>query len=261
MSSNRVLLSLLFPIFVSCPSYAGFFTCKSRLSVEETPSHYVSRTIRNNSFVTSRDLRDYVQGFVKGFKDSLFALKSTDVWIDLGGGKGRAIEDYIISRPQISKAAQTVLITYKLGRLFGMPDYFGKVKVLKGRLFEEIPLNEIPKAKLITDYFGVLSYTRDLTKTFNMVFDRLEVGGELYIFSSNVNTIIDKPDGSVHVISMSTMLEGVSGIKMEGKYGILKITKTAEVVHIPELVLTKIDETSRPPFRRFKYLHTEAQSP
>ena len=255
MKFNGLLLALVFPIFVSCPSYAGFFTCKAKLSVAETPANYVSRAIRFNSFITSRDLRDYVRGFEKGFKDSLFALKPTEVWIDLGGGKGRAIEDYIISRPKISDAAQTVLITYKLGRLFGMPDYFGKVKVLKDRLFEEIPLNEIPKAKLITDYFGVLSYTRDLTKSFRMVFDRLEVGGELYIFSSNVNTTIDNPDGSRGVISMSTMLEGVSGIKIEGKYGILKITKKSEEVQVPDLVLTKIDETSKPPHRQFKYLN------
>lgn len=254
MDFKRVFAVLVFPFFVACPTYAGWFSCKEQLSVE-TAAGYVSKVIRRNSFIINRDLHDYARGFHPDFKKSLNSLKPTDTWIDLGGGKGLAIQDYIISRPRITDAAYTVLVTYKLGRLFGIPDYFGKIKLLEGRLFEDIPLREIPRAKLMTDYYGVLSYTRDPSKVLRMIFDRLEYGGELYLYTSNINTVVDDPNGGPHVISFSTMLESISGIKVEGRYGILKITKISPEVLVPDLVLAKIDETSKPPFRRFRIIN------
>lgn len=182
------------------------------------------------------------------FKKSLAALGPADTWIDLGGGKGYAVEDYLRSRSKISEPSQVVLITYVLGRLFGISNYKGKIKLIEGRLFEEIERQELPKAKLFSDVRGITSYTQDLSTTLRTIFDRFAENAEYYIHSSNYHTSIDTPHG---VISLTTFLERIPGLKVEGRFGIIKVTKKTDQIVVPNLILTRYDN-SLPPYRRFK---------
>lgn len=210
----------------------------------------ISRAIKWNLFVTGRTLSEYRQGLHKDFNSSLQALKFNETWIDLGAGKGNAAIDYLKEITATHTSANVVLIAYKLDRWFNLPKFNNKLSVIEGRLFEEIPSVEIPKAKLITDYYGVLSYTRDLSRTLALVFDRLEVGGELYIHSLNSSTLIDFQN---KVYSMTDFLKQIDGLRVEGTNGILKITKLREDVQFSELRLTRLIEEEIPAFRRFSY--------
>ncbi len=245
MHFKLLLAAFVLAFFGLCQSYGAPRNCAQLVGQLEP----VSLAIKNNQFVTVRGLIEYQYGLHPDFKIKLKNLDANDTWIDLGGGKGNAVEDYIKAQSSAATTAQTVLITYKLGRFFGIKKYDGKLKLMDGRLLEDIPLQEIPKAKLMTDFYGVLSYTRDLTKSLNIILNRLILGGELYIHSSPMYTTIVTEAGP---IGLEKFLESISGIRVEGRNGILKVTKTSEIFKVPELTLVRLDETTLPPFRRFE---------
>lgn len=211
----------------------------------------VNKTVKKNSFVTGRSLGEYIQYLFEGFSTSLKNLKPTDHWIDLGAGKGYAAEEYIKSFGTAQSAANVTLITYKLDRWFGISKHQGKLDVLDGRLLENIPKGEIKKAKLMTDVFGVISYTRDLSRALDIIFDRLETGGELYVYSSNTHTLIKTAD---EVITLTQFLSTIPGLKVEGKWGTIRITKLAEEIEVPQLRLIRMNEETVPPSRTFEFL-------
>lgn len=247
MHFKLILGAFLLAFFGLCQSYGAPRNCAQLIK----PLEPVSRAVKNNSFVTVRELFEYQYGLHSDFNVTLKKLSATDTWIDLGGGKGHAVEDYLKTQTSFVAAAQTVLVTYKLGRFFGIKKYGGKLMLLEGRLFEDIPLTEIPKAQLMTDFYGVISYTRDLTKSLNMIFDRLVLGGELYIHSSPMSTTI-MAQGSP--IGLQKFLELIPGIKVEGRAGVLKVTKLSDYVIVPKLKLVLIDEDILPAFRRFEVI-------
>ena len=239
--------AFILAFFGLCQSYGAPRNCVQLIGQLEPVSH----AVKNNLFVTVRTLQEYQHGLHPDFKMTLGNLTATDTWIDLGGGKGNAVEDYLKTHTSVAAATQTVLVTYKLSRFFGIKKYDGKLKLLEGRLFEDIPLMEIPNAKLMTDFFGVLSYTRDLTQSLNMIFNRLTLGGELYIHSSPMYTTIVTYDGP---IGLQKFLELVPGIKVEGRAGVIKVTKILDIVTVPKLKLVRIDEATLPAFRRFEVI-------
>lgn len=242
--NNLIYLTLLLWFFSGQTGFAAGLKCEEMLLYRGG----LSPVVKSNSFVTSRDLSEYRGGLHKGFKASLDSLKPQDTWIDLGAGKGNAATDYFKESANPLTKANVVLITYKLDRWFGIPKFKNKLSVMQGRLFEAIPALQIPKAKLITDFFGVLSYTRDLSRSLYLIFDRLEVGGELYIYSHNMNTVIDYHN---KIYSLTDFLKQIEGLEVEGRHGILKITKLADDIQIPDLFLTRLNEDEKPAFRRF----------
>lgn len=243
---NLIYLLVFFSFFVGEAGWATNLKC-DQLFFNRAG---ISRSLKWNWFVTSRNLSDYREGFQNDFTTSLQALKSNETWIDLGAGKGFAAIDYLKSMADPRLGANVLLIAYKLDRWFGIPKFKNKLSVLEGRLFEDILPVQLPRTKLITDFFGVLSYTRDLSRSLSLVFDRLEVGGELYVHTQNASTLIDFQN---KVYSITEFLKLIDGIKVEGKFGILKITKLTDDVQIPELRLTRLDEEIVPPFRRFAF--------
>ncbi len=196
--------------------------------------------IQKNKFITNRSLENYSSRLFPSFRQRMSELKPNDLWIDLGGGEGRAAEEYLQSKINPLEAAQVYLITYVgrrssiLKRKIEIPSFQGKLKVLEGRFFEEIPDQEIPQADMITDFYGVLSYTGDLSLTLRKIFRHLKLHGELYIHSSNMVTSIETSNG---VMSLTSFLKSLSGLQVEGQDGILKITKEQEEIKVPPLSL------------------------
>jgi hypothetical protein len=251
-------LSLLFLFLLSSTTFgvqnlnsAGVATCSTALQKTN-----LLKILRSNFFVTGRSLNEYIEGLFFGFKKSLESLKQEDVWIDLGSGKGKAALEFLQTRDNIKASPLVVLITFKSGRWRRWPQFSGKLKVLEGQLFEEIPKGEIPQARLVTDFFGVLSYTLDLTRTLNQVFSHLQRGGELYLHSNHSYTMIE--DGHGKIMGLTGFLKSLPGIKVEGQYGILKVTKTAEQIEVPQLELLKVDTRTRPFHRRFVWVRNQS---
>lgn len=245
---KHLLLAGLFLFAFSYESHAGLRECLSFFK----PASEVSQTLRWNLFVTSRGLHEYSFNLHKDFTQSLSALKAEDTWIDLGAGKGQAAEDYFAAKPYHQYAANVVLVTYKLDRFFGIRKYDGKLRVLEGRLWEDIPSSEIPRAKLMTDVFGVISYTRDLSTALIKIFESLEKNGELYVYVTPYLTVIEKDN---RVINLETFLKEVTGLQVEGRHGGLRITKKADKILVPKMQLIQIDESRKPFFRRFRLIN------
>ena len=229
-------------------SYGSPITCTSALQ-KATPL----KLVNSNQFFTSRNLAEYIGGFLPGFKNSLDKLKSHEVWIDLGSGKGKAALEFLRSQKNINESPQVLLITLNSGRWSSWPNFSGKLKVVEGLLFEDMTADQIPQAKMITDFFGVLSYTLDLTKTLNQIFDHLQAEGELFLYSNHSYTMIEAGQGKI--MGLTEFLRSIPGIKVEGQFGILKVTKTAQQIQVPSLELLKLDVTTRPIFRRFALIH------
>lgn len=210
-------------------------------------AHVASTRVQKNKFVTSRDLWEYQTYLEKGFKEKLESLDENGHWIDLGAGKAQAQIDYYINFKNPKIAAQSTAVCYKLDRWFGIPRFQGKLEVKEG-MFEKQNTHDWKKADLISDFFGVISYTQDMTTSLQKTFDLLKVGGELYIHSTNYVTHIQMTEKTV---TLTEFLQEIPGIKVEGRFGSLKITKLEEHIEIPEMEIIKYKDEA-PPIRVFK---------
>jgi hypothetical protein len=123
---------------------------------------------------------------------------------------------------------------------------------LTNRLFEEIPLHEIPPYQLGVSYLGIFSYTSLLSQSLFKAITKLETGGHLYIFGMKSFVEIEKGE----IVPISKFLQ---------KYGkgfnvytrnikdtsIVVIEKHAEDIQLPELKYLT-DDGSFPPVFKFQ---------
>jgi len=193
----------------------------ARLSLAETPSGYssdpfqglevcadtlqlLSERVANNKFAYRRNLMEYRSTFGSEFWLTLVRLAPEEQWLDAGSGAGIATAEYQVARllsdPLQSlplfplptafpaKRAKTLGVVVKLPQ--AAAEFRAKVKEagledryrgLEGRKIEDIPASELGHAKLITDFFGPVSYSAELDRVLNKY---LEVGhpdAEIYI--------------------------------------------------------------------------------
>lgn len=230
-------------------------SCRSVLQSEATVSARLQREIEDaravvsgNNFVTTRSLIEYKMKLHPDFSVELSRLGPEQTWMDLGGGRGIAVEQFLRDFPDPKRAPHVVLVSYRLGFLRRVPDFEGRFRVFKGRYWESIPQHEIPRVDLVTDVFGVLSYTHDLSLSLQKVFDSLIVGGHLFLHATDYITRIR--DGS-QVLGLTAFLSTIKGLEVEGQYGILKIKKTQEKILVPKLNLVGLENGERPAVRIF----------
>lgn len=218
--------------------------CSSLFLVQ---SWEVSSRVQKNKFVTNRDLHEYREVLHADFMNSLSKLTPDQHWVDLGAGKANAQIGYIKSFLNPLSAAHATAVAYKLDRWFSPPKFDGKLQIKEGA-FEQQPTAAWKKADLVTDVFGVISYTRDLHTSLQKVFDLMNVKGEFYIFATNYHTSI-RVSEKKH-LSLIDFLATIEGIRVEGRYGTIKITKEAENILVPRLELQKYVDDA-PPTRAF----------
>lgn len=207
----------------------------------------VSSRVQKNKFVTNRDLYEYREVLHADFMKSLTGLTPDQHWVDLGAGKANAQIDYIKSFSNHLSAAQTTAVAYKLDRWFSPPKFDGKLQIKEGA-FEQQPTASWKKADLVTDVFGVISYTRDLQTSLQKVFDLMNVKGEFYIFTTNYHTSVRVSEKKS--LSLMDFIATIEGLRVEGRFGTIKITKEIENVIVPRLELLKYVDDA-PPTRAF----------
>ncbi|MEK2646107.1 hypothetical protein [Bdellovibrio sp. BCCA] len=211
----------------------------------------VSDRVQKNKFVTNRDILEYRHVLHKDFTDSLTKLTPEQHWVDLGAGKANAQISYIKSLPSPQMAPHATAVAFKLDRWFSPPKFDGKLEIKEGA-FELQPTSTWKKADLITDVFGVISYTHDLSTSLQKVFDLMNVNGELYIFATHYATSIKIAEGK-H-LPIFDYLATIDGLKVEGRYGVMKITKEKENIVIPPMELVKYHDDA-PPSRAFQIVY------
>lgn len=209
----------------------------------------VLQRIANNKFETARNIFEYQSLLHPGFIHSLKALRSDQHWVDLGAGKAKAQIDFLKSFRDASQAPHNTAVAYKLDRWFRPPHFFGKLEVKEGA-FENQDTSHWKKADLATDLFGVLSYTHDFSLSLQKIVDLLQVQGELYIMTTPWRTHFVSQGRSLR---LEEFLKEIPGLRIEGEYGTLKVTKLVEKVQVPQLELTEIQDEA-PPSRVFQII-------
>jgi hypothetical protein len=229
----------------------GQVRCEEALKTSDVLSSpaELRENVALNKFITNRDLFDYIEELHPDFKKSLDRLGEQSHWIDLGAGKVKAQIEFMKSLPRSAGKPYLTAVAFKIDRWFGVPKFNGKLEVHEG-LFEKHPTEQWRKADLITDVMGVLSYTTDLSTALQKTFDLLKVNGELYISTSAYATQI-----GVHgnKLKFREYLGTIPGLKVEAKWGEIKVTKTRESITIPPMKLIRIKD-EMPPLRLFEVL-------
>ncbi|WP_063205253.1 hypothetical protein [Bdellovibrio bacteriovorus] len=242
LRSSIIVLALA---IMATPTWANV-TCSS---VFEDAAWVITTRVEKNKFATSRDLWEYKYMLHKDFSVSLSRLTPSQHWVDLGAGKANAQIDYLKSFSNSSSAASATAVAFKLDRWFSPPKFDGKLQIREGA-FESQNTSQWKKADLVTDVFGVVSYTHDLHTSLQKTFDLMNVGGEFYIHATNFATSIRTPERN---LTITDFLESIDGLKVEGRFGTIKVTKLKENVQIPRLRLIKFKDDA-PPSRSFELL-------
>ena len=115
-------------------------------------------------------------------------------WIDGGAGSANAQKDYLETRgnkpvPYLSP------ITVKYPEAEPKSLHNGKFKVYADRYFEDIPLQEIAPADIITDVVGIINYTNALDVSLDKYLKLLKPKGKIYLFIPPHITFIKTKEG------------------------------------------------------------------
>lgn len=206
----------------------------------------ISTYVKKNKFVTSRHLGEYYNILPKAFYDRVQKLTKNDHWIDLGAGKANAQLDYIQRHKDKTNSPKLTAIAYKLDRWFKPSNHKGRFEIIEGE-FEKMNLNHLPKAKLISDVFGVFAYSKDLSTSLQKSIDLLAVGGELMIYFEQYKTPILFQN---KYVPLTYWMGHIKGLSVSVEEGAIRIVKTEESVSVPKLEIINYQDDS-PPWRQF----------
>lgn len=221
---------------------------------------------QNRGLIQSRLMNNTYREFLgQGFIDSLLALKSTDIWLDVGPGMMTAVWDYFALGEQ-AKARVVVIspkVSYQnpyksyLARLFYhvAPERFYPIfgKTVE-QIRDEIPLSSITK---ISDALAAGTYTDRLDIVLHQYLSWLKVGGDITMVV-NRHSFLGDPDDQKAILafsqsdslevligrhrSMKDFFGNLRGVRISNPQTINKggirycITKTSENFSVPELL-------------------------
>ena len=248
LRTYSVIFALALPVAISQPMLALANDCAYEMNS-------VLKRITSNAFQVDRKLSDYFDFFAPtGFRDDVADLTASQLWIDMGTGEGHALEDFIRT-PRYRGNALGITAGPQIDaiRLDGLANASkGRLKWSRGKLLENIPQTELPKAQLITDVFGPLSYTKQVDVTLQRYLDLLDTNGTLYFRYSPDRNLVRDANG-IYAPTFLQWLQSIEGIKVsvnDLSQKNIKITKIAKNVKIPELSLESMADGA-PPVRKY----------
>lgn len=176
----------------------------------------LNHLIERNFFETRRTFEKYVELFPDEFSDALSRLDETGHWLDAGSGEAFAVQDFFRAVPldaeafikdmqrsvwkarevrvnpeqirsvgellasrEPSKRPQVTAISFSMER---SDPGLERLKIQTGRFFEQIPSSEIKPVDIITDLFGVASYSPRIDEVLKKYHQVLKPGGKAFIF-------------------------------------------------------------------------------
>ncbi|MEK2688934.1 hypothetical protein [Bdellovibrio sp. GT3] len=208
----------------------------------------ITKRVAENIFATNRNLEDYSLELHPDFKVSIAKLTANQHWVDLGAGKATAQIQFLKSFKNKSDRPQMTAVAFKLDRWFKPSTFNGKLSIQEGA-YEAMPTASWKKADVVTDLYGVLSYTTDFSGALQKTVDMMNVHGELYLLALPWGYQFEKGPTQM---DLPQYLEGIEGLRIEHlQRGQFKITKTQESVTIPPVELLRYTD-SPPPLRTFQ---------
>lgn len=211
------------------------------------------KQIENNYFPTDRGLRrkskvggtSYLTYFRTWFFERLKQLRRDDMWTDIGGGELFAQVEYLTldeftkcehARIGVVSVTDPNTQDFRKNHRF-LTECLGKRFFYhSGEYLENIPLEELPRAKLISDLFAAMGFSEHIDITLQRELDMLEVGGTLFTRLEKVY-IRDKKGKR---FGIKRYLDSIKGAKVVfyGFYALV-MKKTDECVTVPSLELVK----------------------
>jgi hypothetical protein len=151
-------------------------------------------------YVTDRGLSDYAELLPTGFCAALGKLASSDRWLDIGAGTGKAIMDYyapadLAAREKCARSgakARAVAMTIEdrltdRWRELAASAGDDRLRYLSGKRLRQYSNQELGKFQIITDVFGGFTFTENLYQFVDKVMSLLEVGGAFYTLVPGVH--------------------------------------------------------------------------
>ena len=235
-------------------------------------------------YIVTRGLAKYAELLPSGFEAALRGLGARDRWLDIGAGSGQAILDYYAPeyvslqngvRPQRDRARAVGLSIEDrrteawMRRAIALKA--GQIRYLFGKRLRGYAPEELGRFQLITDVYGGLSYTEELSVFMQKVLDSLEANGDFYSLLQSVRLkdgkdnpkttwylteLVDAADRDVKVCSW---LESIPCVQVlcesksdwETPTELIHIRKTCDAVAVPPLERLMY-EAGNPPGRKFR---------
>lgn len=205
----------------------------------------VDQMVDENDFTTNRSIGSYYATFGRDFMIAHRNLKPNQLWFDLGAGNGTAVQTYVQSMGSSQNATNAIAFSYNFNKANSLPSFDGKVKYQAGN-FELADPKKFPKADLITDLFGPISYAKDLHAVLQNALDMLKVRGQLYVHATDMMTQFKYGNGE-KFINLREFLELVPNIKVSfDERSTYKIVKLKADVRVPRFKYKSYFESSPP---------------
>jgi hypothetical protein len=165
-----------------------------RIDEEFAKQEKIYRRRDAGSYTTNRGLSSYAEVLPTGFCDALGRLGSSDRWLDVGAGEGRAILDYNAPQDDAAPAdkcggsgpkARAVAISIEDRRTDKWKQHAARLgddrlRYLSGKRLGQYSPEELGKFRIITDVYGGFTYTENLSRFVEKVLSLLEIGGAFY---------------------------------------------------------------------------------
>lgn len=205
----------------------------------------IKKVVEDNLYTTHRGLKEYIQYFGPEFEQDIDSLTESMHWIDGGAGSANAQKDYLKTRADKSIPFLTP-ITVKYPAAEPRILHGGKFKVFADRYFEEIPLEDIASADIITDVVGILNYTLALDVSLDKYLKLLKPGGKIYVFIPPHITDIETKSGKVFKLrEWLTSIPGLATRSLKTPHSPYPnelsyvVEKQTEKINVPKLRLEK----------------------
>lgn len=233
--------------------------------------------VYNSSFLQSNDLKAYLASFPPIFAEHLLSLGPEARVLDAGAGEALFAEQLVGLRkdpsPELrfadkrdvlfrrlidrNERPHVVAVDVEIKRR-SIPNYGGKLEILSGRLFEEIPDSLLGKFDMIVDNQGVFAYSPHLDEVLKRYLAELKPHGVIYLalgpeqtsfaYLSRVQT---RERGSMRLVDW---IGAIAGLRANFGYADRDrralVIERAGQVRVPALKLVSVEPRgSEPPVR------------
>lgn len=175
--------------------------------------------------------------------------------------------DYMEARNE-NQTARGIAVSYtephfsskKVQSAFNKFQREDRFKVISGVYFEDVPKNALGSPKLITDLYGVISYSSAPDVILSRYLDILDPEGSIYIYTRRINTLIRSLDGvEMDFFDYVKSIPGIQVVKNNPgpftPYISIQIHRTEQFKsgNVPALKLLKMTDGA-PPVRRYRVI-------
>lgn len=300
--------------------------CDPRDLLRKVVTEQGRRPDHPQGFTRDRSLLEYLRNFPPELGSRINRLDGSGLILEAGAGEAIAAEQLLQTRlegllldeadearhfkyqmthshdpaPELLRLSAkplkdrptVIALTKDLDRSLPLAPYQGKLKLITGQFFEEVPHAALGRPDLILDSIGVMSYTAEPSKVLRKYLEILKPDGDVYLLldrstrmeGARVWTAANRDRTRIEAgignsLDLFEWLKSLDGRGLEVKEletgkrihfmkdGVptyqdhrlhtIRIRRTGGRIEIPELKLTQVLAEDNPPRRFFQVIHSQ----